>query len=97
MQHIISIHVPSLILNSVPSGYLACQTITIIKAEPVPFPTPNYNWSYFIGTVDQYIQPPIESLHWSKLKPIQNNTEFPYIYGRVSNSYSAGVDRSPKG
>src|SRR5436190_67848 len=55
MQHIMAVHVPSLTLNSMPSGYLTCQATAVVKAEPVPFPTPNDNWSYFIGTVDQYM------------------------------------------
>jgi len=55
MQHIMDIHIHSLTLNSMPSGYLACQATAIVKAEPVLLPTPNGDWSYFIGTVDQSI------------------------------------------
>src|SRR5438046_3661615 len=53
MQHIMDVHVPSLILNSMASCYLACQATAIVKAEPVPFPTRDDDWSYFIGTVNQ--------------------------------------------
>ena len=55
MQHIMALHIPSLTLNSMPSGYLCCQATAVVKAEPLPFPTPNDNWSYFIGTVNQYM------------------------------------------
>src|SRR5437016_7723193 len=55
MQHIMTLHIPALTLNSMPSDYLCCQATTIVKAEPLPFPTPNDNWSYFIGTMDQYM------------------------------------------
>ena len=55
MQHIMALHIPALNLNSTPSAYLCCQATAVVKAEPLPFPTPNKNWSYFIGTVDQYM------------------------------------------
>jgi len=54
MQHIMAVHVPVLTLTSMPSAYLFCQATAVVKTLPISFPT-HQTWSYFIGTIDQYM------------------------------------------
>jgi hypothetical protein len=54
MQHVMAYHIPALTLNSMPPAYLSCQATVVVETLPLSFPT-HETWSYFIGTVDQYM------------------------------------------